>query len=362
MGKLKEMVRSMASHVIVRGGISALGRALFPKSGALILYGHRVTGDHEGYLAGLKPEWLEEQLAYLARHYEILSLAELVRCYEERRAVPARSVVVTFDDGFRDNLVNGLPALRKHGIPATIFATTGCITGGELPWSQRLGFIFQNTTVRSVTLGGAEFSLGTEAERRRACLTVKQEISSLPRLQRDARIAGLAQALAVEPPRDRMLSWGELEEMRGQRIDVGAHTYSHPLLARIPMAEARWEMERSREDLKERLGIERPFFCFPGGSYNAELKALVPALGFRSVFRPDGRLRINRLDTTDAFSLRRVGFPEAPALFLEAELDGPLHFIRTGFRKRRQEPRAVGHSPSTDRSETVVNESSKTRS
>lgn len=336
MADVKERCRALASEAVVRTGLAALGRTLFPARGALIFYGHRLAADAEGYLEGLRPDWFDDQLAYLTRHYEIISLSTLVRCYEERRPVPERSAVITFDDGFRDNLVNGLPSLKRHGVPATIFVVSDCATRGELPWSQRLGYLFQQTRVRSWRAGegeGGEMELGTAAGRRAAYTAFKRTLVPLPREQREAAVARAARELGVEAPRDRMLTWGEIKDLMGEGMEVGAHTGSHPLLARIPPAEAREEMERSREDLRERLGIEHPSFCFPAGSHNAQLMGWVREFGFRSVFQPNPRQRINTLENTDAFGLGRLGLPNAPAVVLEAELDGPFHACRRVFRR-----------------------------
>jgi peptidoglycan/xylan/chitin deacetylase (PgdA/CDA1 family) len=331
MGSLKEILRSSASRALVGTGVCALGRRLFPRAGTLIFYGHRVAADDDGYLEGLRPEWLDEQLTYLTRHYEIIPLSTLVRCYEERRPVPDRSAVITFDDGFRDNLVNGLPILKRHGVPATIFVVTGCATSGELPWPQRLGYLFQHTRAKSFVAGGGagpEVSLESEAGRRAAYLSAKDALLAAPRGQREAELERLARTLAVESPKDRMLSWAELEALTGEGIELGAHTYSHPWLARIPAEEARWEMERCRADLRERLGIEHPSFCFPAGSHDAALMGLVRTLGFRSAFQPSPRHRYNTLENAHAFGLGRLGLPNAPAVLLEAELDGPFPALR----------------------------------
>ena len=150
MSAVKEVVRGAASQVVVRTGVATLVRSLFPRRGTVVLFGHRIAADDEGYLQGLRPEWLVEQLQYLTRHFEVIPLAELVRCYEQRTPVPHRSVVLTFDDGFRDNLDPGLSILRRFRVPATVFLVTGSISSGELPWSQRLGFLFQRTTVAEV--------------------------------------------------------------------------------------------------------------------------------------------------------------------------------------------------------------------
>lgn len=339
---LKEPLRRLASQVVVTAGVSHLGRSLRRQKGCVILYGHRVTDNDEGYMQGLRPEWLDAQLGYLTRHYEIISLHQLLLCYEHGRPVPARSVVLTFDDGFRDNLENAFPVLEKHGVPATIFAVTGSLTTGELPWSQRLGYLFQNSPRSQVyhALTGPEpMPLGSAGERKSAYQRCKPALSAMAWQQRDQVIAGLARQLDVEPPRDRMLTWAQARQLQASGIEIGAHTWSHALLARIPAEEASWEMRKSREDLREQLGIERPAFCFPAGSTSHLLQLHAAELGFRSAFLPGRPMRINTLDNADAFSLSRVGLPNAPAWQLEAELDGPFHALRKLARRLPADPR-----------------------
>ena len=333
---MKENIRALASRIVVGTGMSALGRRMGRRDGAFILYGHRVSDDDEGYMRGLKPEWLDEQLAYLTRHYEIIPLNTLVECLENGRPVPERSVVLTFDDGFRDNLTNAFPILQKHHAPATIFVVTGSLTHGDLPWSQRLGYLFQHTSERVLNhpLAGAEgLELSTEADRRAAYQAVKRPISRMGREPRDAAIAEIANLLRVEPPRDRMLSWDDARDLLAAGIEIGAHTYSHPLLAQMEPEEARWELRKSREDLKAYLGVEHPSFCFPGGSRSPGLFDEVRNAGYRSVFDSRRRVRVNRVGTVTQYSLSRVGLPNAKAVQLEAEIDGPFHGFRNIFHK-----------------------------
>ena len=330
----------LSSHLAVWTGMTAVGRALFPNRGAVILYGHRLAGDNEGYLQGLRPDWLDAQIAHLTRHYEVIPLNQLLSCYEERRHVPERSVVITFDDGFRDNLTEGLPILRRHGVTATVFVVTGCVFSGELPWPQRLGVLFQRSELQRFlfqpdTPGASprHFALNSTAGRHAAYLAVKEHLKPLGREQREALLADLQRKMGVEPPRDRMLSLGELRELRAAGWEIGAHTVSHPWLARIPRAEAREEMERCREELREHLGIERPSFCFPAGSCSEELRVLARELGFRSAFQPNHPRRVNTLAGSHPFALGRMGLPNAPRVVVEAELDGPFHTLRRLYRR-----------------------------
>lgn len=327
----KEVIRRSLSRVATKSGLTWTRRRLFPKLGALILYCHRVRADDDGFLEAVRPDWFADQLAYLGRHYEIIALEDLLSLFEARQEIPRNAAVITMDDGFRDNFEFAFPLLKRACIPATVFLTTGAVSTGLLPWSQRLGVLFQTTPLEEVPAEVPEAKglwLDSPEARRAAYSLVKPCFRSLGRIEREERLATLEVTLRVEAPRDRMLTWDQVREMKANGVSFGAHTYSHPLLALISRQEAVWEMERSREDLREQLGLRNPPFAFPGGSYNVELLSEVQRLGFRSAFTVERRDRVNRLSNADPYSLRRVGFPNAPAYVLEAELDGPFEIVR----------------------------------
>ena len=331
---MKEHFRTFLTNAFVRGGLSTIGRAVRGHDGCLIFYGHRVADNDEGYLEGLKPSWLDEQLAYLTRHYEVIPLSTLVGCLEERRSPPKKSVVITFDDGFRDNFEYALPLLQKHNATATVFVVTGSLSTGELPWSERLGYLFQNTAVDLFSCpetGNQKIPLVTSGQRYSAYQIVRRPLAAMCREDRDNAISQVASLLEVEAPKDRMLNWDQARDMLSAGNEIGAHTFSHPLLAEVPYKEAKWEMEKSLVDIRENLGVEYPSFCFPGGSYNDKLLELVPRLGFRSAFVPNQALRLNTPDTVTPYSLSRRGLPNAPALYLEAEVEGPFNAIRAAM-------------------------------
>lgn len=328
---MKEAFRASLSAALVRSGATRLGRRLRRHDGTLILFGHRVAADDEGYLQGLPPTYLRDQLEYLTRHYEVISLETLVACVEAGTPTPPRSVVLTFDDGFRDNVEVALPILDAFGVSATIFVVTRSLDTGELPWSQRLGYLFQRTeqcTLAHPWLGSAPVPVRSRNERLSAYATVKAHLIPLVRVERDRRIDEFAELLTVSPPTDRMMTWEHARAARAGGHAIGAHSYSHALLARVPFEEARVEMERSRDDVASNLTIDRPMFCFPAGSVNHALVDLAKHVGFRSAFWPDRAVRLNRSVNADPFAITRVGIPNAPAVQLEAELDGPLHVLR----------------------------------
>jgi len=327
---LKELTRMGVSQVIVGAGVARLSRKFWPKNGAIIFSGHRVADDDED-LPGLKPSWLAEHLDYLSRHYHFLPLSKLLGYYEQHQLIPPNSVVLTFDDGFRDNFTNLFPILQRYHVPVTVFLATGCVSSGDLPLPQKIDHLFLKTKVDSlchVTTNEMPVTLKSPRDRDIARMAARKVIGHMPRTERELSIAELSELLQVEIPRDRMLTWDQVKTMQDGGVEFGAHSYSHPWLPLLSPEEARWEMEASLHDIQHHCGIARPPFVFPANKFTSDLVKMAISVGFRGVVQTRHDLRVNQLGVNDQFSLSRVGLLHTPGVILEAELDGPFHALR----------------------------------
>ncbi len=103
-----------------------------------ILGYHRVGPFRGDHVPTVSAEAFERQLSFLARgHYRILSLEEVVRMLDERRPMPRRSVVITFDDGYEETHTVAWPLLRRFGFPAVVFIAPGEVgRPGFVTWAQ----------------------------------------------------------------------------------------------------------------------------------------------------------------------------------------------------------------------------------
>ena len=149
---MKEFLRRNAAFVITNTGISRIGRNIRSQKGAIVLYAHRIADDNEGYLPGIPPAYFRAQLAYLTKHYHIIPLRTLVDALTNDTSIPERSVVLTFDDGFRDNYDIAFPILQEFKAPATIFVVTDALSDGRLPWAQQVGCMLQLTKMPQLPL------------------------------------------------------------------------------------------------------------------------------------------------------------------------------------------------------------------
>jgi glycosyltransferase involved in cell wall biosynthesis len=152
--------------------------------------------------------------------YHVIKLEEFLRCRHEYQLPPARSVVITIDDGYEDNRTLAYPILRRYGFPATIFVVSGSV-GGTNQWDSG-----------SVLTGRS------------------------------------------------LLSWSQIQEMSKGGMQFGAHTRTHPALTSLSPGEVRQEIEGSRKDLEDRLQVPIELFAYPYGEYDSTTQAVAQQVGF----------------------------------------------------------------------------------
>jgi len=225
------------------------------------------------------------QMRLLARHFRPLPLAEAIERLRTDR-LPARSVCVTFDDGYADNATLALPILREYAIPATVFIATAFLDGGRM---------FNDTLIESVrrlpdgpcdltALGLGPRTLRTTQDRLVLIRELIGQVKYRPQPERDEWARRLSTRVPTPLPDDLMLRRDQVRALHAAGIDIGAHTFSHPILARLDDAEAHREIARGATELTELLGACPRLFAYPNGrpgqDYHDRHVALVRALGF----------------------------------------------------------------------------------
>jgi peptidoglycan/xylan/chitin deacetylase (PgdA/CDA1 family) len=263
-------------------------------SAAAILLYHRVATPTSSDGMCVAPDRFAEQLERLSAH-PVLELAELAELARAKR-VPAGAVAVTFDDGYRDTLVDARPRLGAAGIPATVFVTTGhvaaqrpffwdelerlLVLGGGAGWPSQLTLSFAN--------GPRAWRTDTPELRDRARRRIHHLIQPVAPATIDGALAELATWAGAEPARDGpgAMTIDELRTLAADPlITVGAHTRHHSNLGFQDERGQREEIERSRSDLRDWLGDAPAGFSYPFGipdvDFHATTRRLVAGAGFR---------------------------------------------------------------------------------
>jgi peptidoglycan/xylan/chitin deacetylase (PgdA/CDA1 family) len=256
------------------GALAWLRRHHARRAHVLVLSLHRVGRSPGGAPLTMPEDAFRKLLAGLVRRYRICSWEE---CLEPPRADDARlRVVLTFDDGYRDNAEIAWPILRSAGVSALFFPTTSFLDGEPLWWE------LVAAASPAEEPAGETFGAVAEAEIAR--------LKRAPAAELKRRIQELAERVGHAPSLSRPMAWADVRAMAAQGAVFGAHGASHALLVRCNDAELAAELETSRRRLTEELGEAISLFAYPDRRHDARTRAAVKAAGYRHAFIGDQRI------------------------------------------------------------------------
>lgn len=198
------------------------------------------------------PKKFEKQISYLIKKgFSFYTASELIERYKKTGVFPAKSVAITFDDGWKDNYTNAFPTLNKFGIKATIFLVPSCI----------------GQTTAKVTADG-------------------------------------------EGAREH-LSETDIQKMSRGGIEFGSHSFNHKLFHQIPEEEIDFEVTESKKSIENLTQKECKVFAYPAGFFTEYAKRAIKNAGFAGAFST----HYGETDELDLFAinrteiLRRDGYP-----------------------------------------------------
>lgn len=225
----------------------------------------------------------DQLCGWLKAWFNVLPLDEAARCLGEG-SLPARACCITFDDGYADNLHIATPILKKHGLTATFFVATGFLDGGRM-WNDTVIESIRACRQPQLALEGlGQFTLDTTAARRSAIDALIGQLKYLPVAERLQATEAIAAQAGVAPPTDLMMSSDEVRALRRTGMLIGAHTVTHPILARLDADQAAAEIQAGQRTLQALLGERIGLFAYPNGKpgadYLPEHPNIVQELGF----------------------------------------------------------------------------------
>lgn len=316
--------RETAARILHRAGLPAWLERL-PKRESLIVLGyHRIAPPGSQGRLGMEDapcdpglfsatvDQFDEQIRCLKRQTTIVGLDEAIEAAAGRAPRRGCRLLITFDDGYRDNYDLAFPVLRSHGVPAVFFLTTAFAGTSHVPWWDQLAHLLATARRRRFLLpgvGGVDLDRdGLAWTRRRLLNLVKQgrQVLDLPELL--AHLAEAAQSAAPLSTRRRFIDWDEARQMQRGGMIIGSHTHTHPVLSHLSEAQQRDELATSRHLLAVELGAPPLAVAYPTGardSYTTVTRRLAFETGYRAAFSFYGG--INRVGRADPFDLHRVG-------------------------------------------------------
>ncbi|ALT77277.1 polysaccharide deacetylase [Paucibacter sp. KCTC 42545] len=223
--------------------------------------------------------------AWLKQWFEVLPLDQAGQMLAEGR-LPARACCITFDDGYADNHQVALPILQKHGLPATFFIATGFLQGGRM-WNDTVIESVRHCRQPELDFGAhGSYAMGDAATRRTAIDAIIGKIKYLPIAERLAASEDLLERSGARLEEQLMMGPDGVRRLRDAGMQIGAHTVSHPILARTESQIARQEIHDSKAYLEDLLAQDCSLFAYPNGKpgrdYLPEHVDMVRDLGFKT--------------------------------------------------------------------------------
>lgn len=300
-------------------------RALSQRAHLVVLTYHRVGSRRELWpepfeLAECTLEQFEAQMEWVRRYCTPLDLDGVIKIVHGGHPLPNRPVLVTFDDGYREDLLRVQPVLERLGIRSTVFLPTDYVGTHGRFWWDRIGVIVESTRRSHVgQLGGRRLDLPlvTQQDRDQAASRLMELAKPEPAPRRAELIAELERELDVdstaESRRRLVLSWDEVRELR-DTFDFDAHTRTHPVLSSLSAREAREELAGARAAIERELQQPCRTFAIPyggAGDYTDETLRLAAEIGYSVVFSLEetlrGPVRHGELALVDRVSLNARG-------------------------------------------------------
>ncbi|HTB22799.1 MAG TPA: polysaccharide deacetylase family protein [bacterium] len=288
----------------------------------LVLGYHRIANfETDPFGITVTPEAFRRQLVWLAENFDVIGAEDIMK----PRRRPA--IMLTFDDGYSDNVTGALPVLHQMRLPALLFLATGYVNRKrEFLWDALERILSDGNAGRRAPLVYRGIRLLPEPGRNwmdtfDRLWDLLQAMSPSAQARALREISGKAGVPARPRPSHRIMSLGEVRSWASTPgMSVGGHTRSHFILAGRPPASQRSEVRGSYLDLR-RWGLESPYFAYPNGQYDQASILALKDSGYRFAF------------TTRSCAVRRSTSPwELPRMLVGSWTLGDFKgYVRRAF-------------------------------
>ncbi|MGA7704337.1 MAG: polysaccharide deacetylase family protein [Solirubrobacteraceae bacterium] len=266
----RELVAALLTKPVIKGAM----RRVPGWRGVLVLNYHRI-GDHAAQpwdrtLWSASGEALDAQLEVLAREAEVIGPDEVESAMLGGQR--GRRVLLTFDDGYRDNYEVAYPLLRRHGLTATFFLATGFIDRPRVAWWDELAWMVRRAradALRADEWLPEELAL-SEAASQKTIATLVARYKSLPNDRAQTFLDHVATGTGSgrcngDEAETLWMTWEMAREMRDGGMSIGGHTVTHPVLSQLPRQAQEQEIAQCASRLARKLAEPMRWFAYPVG-------------------------------------------------------------------------------------------------
>jgi peptidoglycan/xylan/chitin deacetylase (PgdA/CDA1 family) len=277
MRSKKNILKHLINALVYFSGAAYISHVRHKGAFRILLY-HRVHPHSPATFKNnlrVTPAAFERQIRFMKRQgYTFLSLQEVCEHVTTKKPAPEKAVVITFDDGYRDNYTYAWPILKKYRVPAIIFLTTTFVDHGRPLWIDTIDAAINRTTVEKVVYNDQEYYLSTPHKRRQFFRRTVDDAKLQPASYIDRHVENVCTLLQCNPDELHSsrshLSWDEIREMTADTVTVGSHGLTHISLAHQPREVVEREVKESKRIIETHNDRAVSYFAYPyGQDYNS---------------------------------------------------------------------------------------------
>lgn len=241
----------------------------------------------------------ENQIKHLSKWLQPINDSTLLNWLNRKEQLKCDGLLVTFDDGYKNNQTVAGPILEKYGAPGLIFIPTDFISTGKTFWWTRVSDVMRNidtTAWKSLAnrklpkpvleIIAAEDLASWPSRlraRRRLAMWIDQQPNPEPTLTTIESVTDTAQTGYTQPHMS-LSDWDDITAMSSNTFNFGSHTHTHPHLTKLTDSDLEAELETGRQELSRRLGQCPISLAYPAGDFDERVAAAASDAGFELAF------------------------------------------------------------------------------
>ena len=246
-------------------------------------------------------ELLEKKIRFLKQHFNIVSIEHLLTKIRAGTAL-SNEIVLTFDDGLRNNAVHAYPILKKFDTPATFFVCPGLIESGSWLWTHEARERLRSLPTEQRKELGLAWGCSDDLEEMVAWL---KDLDLLARREKEQAIRELTHLFSPSADQKNaydMMTWDDLRGLDENLITIGSHTTNHAITKDLNASALDSEIAESRMILEQQLGRSINHFCYPNGYFDQTTIDAVKNSYKSAVTTDEGTVSL----ADDLYLLRRI--------------------------------------------------------
>jgi len=266
----------------------------------------------------------DRTLGMLAQYYHFITIQQSIDILSGKVPPIDNALLITFDDGYRNNIDYALPICEKYNIKPVLFVATNHVGSGLPFWFDRLDYALQQNMGEILSLSYKNEVYSFDATNRITLAssykkfrdTCKSKFNDDIELNNlfnylcetlENRSAAALKDICYEDDWSAVVSWSTLKQLISEnRIDVASHTQDHLRLDCLEESKILSQLKQSKVCIEKELAVKCDYFCYPNGNYNKLSKQLLKEVGYKAAFSTDVGLCQSE---DDLMALKRFNFP-----------------------------------------------------